>query len=62
MLCQRFNYLRSRAPALSALLRTPPRHFRWAGCDLFVCGPRRRTVVVETNSCPSGQKSPCPQS
>jgi hypothetical protein len=42
---------------LSALLRTPPRHFRWAGCDLFVCGPRRRTVVVETNSCPSGQKS-----
>jgi hypothetical protein len=42
---------------LNALLRTPPRHFRWAGCDLFVCGPRRRTVVVETNSCPSGQKS-----
>jgi hypothetical protein len=43
--------------SLSSVLRHVPQHFRWAGCDLFVCGPRRRTLVVETNSCPSGQKS-----
>jgi len=43
--------------ALSAVLRHSPTHFRWAGCDLFVCGPERRALVVETNSCPSGQKS-----
>jgi hypothetical protein len=42
---------------LLAILRCSPRHFKWAGCDLFVCGPTRRTLVVETNSCPSGQKS-----
>jgi hypothetical protein len=45
------------AATLNSVLRHVPKHFKWAGCDLFVCGPRRRTVVVETNSCPSGQKS-----
>ena len=43
--------------SLSSVLRHVPSHFRWAGCDLFVCGPARRSLVVETNSCPSGQKS-----
>jgi hypothetical protein len=43
--------------SLSSVLRHVPQHFRWAGCDLFVVGPTRRSVVVETNSCPSGQKS-----
>ena len=43
--------------SLAAVLRRAPAHFRWAGCDLFVVGPQRRAVVVETNSCPSGQKS-----
>jgi len=43
--------------ALRALLAAPPAHFKWGGCDLFVVGPERRCVVVETNSCPSGQKS-----
>ena len=43
--------------ALSSVLRHVPSHFKWAGCDLFVCGPSRRSLVVETNSCPSGQKS-----
>jgi len=49
-----------REAELAAVLRRAPAHFRWAGCDLFVVsgGPAgRRTVVVETNSCPSGQKS-----
>ncbi len=45
--------------ALQALLTTAPRHFHWAGCDLFnvvdEVGTRRK-LVVETNSCPSGQK------
>jgi hypothetical protein len=34
--------------------------FRWAGCDLFHVTTergRRQMVVIETNSCPSGQKS-----
>lgn len=43
--------------ALRALLAHTPSHFKWGGCDLFVVGPVRRCVVVETNSCPSGQKS-----
>jgi hypothetical protein len=35
-------------------------HFKWAGADVFVTASalgNRRCVVVETNSCPSGQKS-----
>lgn len=46
--------------AVHSLLSTPPKVFRWAGADLFhVTDDRgvRRNVVVETNSCPSGQKS-----
>ena len=43
--------------SLHALLESNPAHFKWGGCDLFVVGPERRCVVVETNSCPSGQKS-----
>lgn len=45
---------------LGSLLDTKPAHFRWAGCDLFHVtteGGHRQMVVVETNSCPSGQKS-----
>ncbi len=37
-----------------------PHHFRWGGADLFVTSSPnavRRIVVIETNSCPSGQKS-----
>jgi len=48
------------AARLSALLATQPTHFRWAGCDTFlvVDGEGRKSIqVVETNSCPSGQKS-----
>lgn len=34
--------------------------FLWAGADIFVCTSElghRKSVVIETNSCPSGQKS-----
>lgn len=48
------------ADAVHEVLSTPPTLFRWAGADLFhVTDDKgvRRNVVVETNSCPSGQKS-----
>ena len=46
--------------AVRQALFQPTRHFRWAGCDLLHATTElgvRRMVVVETNSCPSGQKS-----
>lgn len=46
--------------AVEAALGDRPRWFHWGGADLFICTtPQgvRRTVVIETNSCPSGQKS-----
>ena len=46
--------------AVHAALAERPRWFHWGGADLFTCTtPQgvRRTVVIETNSCPSGQKS-----
>jgi hypothetical protein len=45
---------------LLELLATRPKHFRWAGADLMHVtddSGRRRMVVIETNSCPSGNKS-----
>ena len=45
---------------LTALLTSRSRVFRWSGADLFnVTNSRgkRQMIVVETNSCPSGQKS-----
>ena len=46
--------------AVHDLLSTPTRQFRWAGTDLFHVTDEfgvRQNVVIETNSCPSGQKS-----
>jgi hypothetical protein len=46
--------------ALAAALAYSPQHVHWAGTDLMhvtSCGGRKRMVVIETNSCPSGQKS-----
>lgn len=46
--------------ALIKLLATECQHFRWSGADLFnVTNSRgkRSMIVIETNSCPSGQKS-----
>lgn len=59
---RRYCHLRPtvRADALAALLQYQPRWFRWAGCDLMHVtdeSGRRQMVVIETNSCPSGQKS-----
>jgi hypothetical protein len=45
---------------LHAVLTYKPRHLFWAGADLFHVTTEsgtRRMVVIETNSCPSGQKS-----
>ncbi len=45
---------------ISAMLGATPSHFRWAGADLFLATSaerQRQMMVVETNSCPSGQKS-----
>ncbi len=45
---------------LESVLSYVPKHFRWAGADLFcttTAAGNRRLVVIETNSCPSGNKS-----
>ncbi len=45
---------------LRAMLGFRPRYLHWAGCDLMHVtteAGRRQMVVIETNSCPSGQKS-----
>ncbi|MDG1808914.1 MAG: hypothetical protein P8I27_13550 [Pirellulaceae bacterium] len=46
--------------AVAELLSNRPKYFRWGGCDLFHVTSEeglRQVVVIETNSCPSGQKS-----
>ncbi|KAI9358560.1 hypothetical protein DFJ73DRAFT_622174 [Zopfochytrium polystomum] len=46
--------------ALKTLLRYKPKYFQWAGSDLFnvtTSSGHRQMIIVETNSCPSGQKS-----
>ncbi len=45
---------------VSRLLTGVPKYFQWGGCDLFHVTTEdgiRKVVVIETNSCPSGQKS-----
>jgi hypothetical protein len=45
------------------LLSYSPNFFFWAGSDLFPVtneNAQRQMIIIETNSCPSGQKSmPC---
>jgi hypothetical protein len=46
--------------SLVAILKYQPQFFRWAGTDLMHVTNNegnRRLTVIETNSCPSGQKS-----
>lgn len=46
--------------ALRDVLTYQPRYFVWAGADLFnvtTAEGNRQMVIIETNSCPSGQKS-----
>ncbi len=48
------------ASYLEEILRYQPRFLRWSGADLFHVtteGGVREMVVIETNSCPSGNKS-----
>ena len=45
---------------LKSILENRTRHFFWGGTDLFCVTTEkgtRKMVVIETNSCPSGQKS-----
>lgn len=45
---------------LRQILAEPPKYLRWAGADLFhatTAGGARQMVIIETNSCPSGNKS-----
>ena len=61
-LSARYNHLHPEADRtrVAELLASTPRHFRWAGADLFHATTDRgvrRNVVIETNSSPSGQKS-----
>ncbi|KAJ3272067.1 hypothetical protein HK104_004556 [Borealophlyctis nickersoniae] len=45
---------------LKDLLAYKPKYFQWAGSDLFnvtTANGQRQMIIVETNSCPSGQKS-----
>ncbi|KAJ3170426.1 hypothetical protein HK101_011373 [Irineochytrium annulatum] len=45
---------------IKTLLAYRPKYFQWAGSDLFnvtTSSGQRQMIIVETNSCPSGQKS-----
>jgi hypothetical protein len=51
--------------ALTDILKYQSKHFFWGGADLFYVATEqgnRKMVVLETNSCPSGQKSMPPRS
>jgi len=61
-IAERYCHLHPEANAetVRALLQRKTRYFRWGGSDLFYAADdegRRQVVVIETNSCPSGQKS-----
>lgn len=51
---------RVKPDALRKLINYPCKHFLWAGADLLnvtSAGGKRQMVLIENNSCPSGQKS-----
>lgn len=59
---QRYSYLNPTIDSafLLKVLHTKPKYFRWAGTDLMHVTDtdgKNQIVVIETNSCPSGQKS-----
>lgn len=61
-LVHRYTHLHPRVvpEKLTEILSYRPRYFRWAGSDLFHVTTEtghRQMVVLETNSCPSGNKS-----
>lgn len=64
---ERYCHLHPRVDrdALAAILAEPTTHLQWSGTDLFcttTAAGNRRLVVLETNSCPSGNKSMPPLS
>ena len=61
-ICQRYCHLHPVVDpvVVREVLSSTPQRFRWGGADLFPVTTergQRRIVVIETNSCPSGQKS-----
>lgn len=63
---KRYNHLNPQVDPiyLKEILNYQCKHFHWGGSDLFYVateGGNRRMVVLETNSCPSGQKSMPPR-
>lgn len=61
-IAERYVHLHPEAKrdGVTSLLQSAPKHFRWGGADLFLATSERgyrQMVVIETNSCPSGQKS-----
>ena len=63
---KRYNHLNPQVDpiALKTILSRQSKHFHWGGADLFYVTTElgnRRMVVLETNSCPSGQKSMPPR-
>lgn len=61
-LIQRYCHLHPRVDpeVLRELLEYQPKFFQWSGADLInvtTAGGRKQMVVIENNSCPSGQKS-----
>ncbi len=63
---KRYNHLNPQVDpnVLSKILKGQSKHFHWGGADLFYVTTElgnRRMVVLETNSCPSGQKSMPPR-
>ncbi len=59
---QRYTYLNPSVDRtlLASLLAYTPKYFKWAGTDLMHVTNmqgKKQMVVIETNSCPSGQKS-----
>ncbi|MCC5921501.1 MAG: hypothetical protein LAT68_13940 [Cyclobacteriaceae bacterium] len=61
-LVERYSRLSPKAnkDALFEILRYQPKYFRWSGTDLMHVTNQegnRAITVIETNSCPSGQKS-----
>lgn len=64
---KRYNYLNPQVDpeSLKEILGYQTKHFFWGGADLFYVTTEkgnRKMVVLETNSCPSGQKSMPPRS
>ena len=61
-IAERYAHLHPQVEAekVLAVLSQRPNYFHWAGADLFCTTTNegvRRVVVIEVNSCPSGQKS-----